>query len=214
MNAADIAQEAPGPAVAVDRENRVLAVNRPARDLLGFSGRASLWGKPLFKLLEGRDVFGNRLADRVDGFWEMISRREPVRSFEISIKKASGEGLRVNVQVMIVLGPDDTERSLVYMLTPVLRRRKADEAIERLLSRTDPSKPLLTDNGVSNPVILTPRQTEVLRLLARGAHVDEIAGVLGISVYTVRTHLQRIFEVLDVHSQVEAVARAFRDRLI
>lgn len=214
MNAADIAQEAPGPAVAVDRENRVLAVNRPARDLLGFSGRTSLWGKPLFKLLEGRDVFGNRLPDRVDGFWEMISRREPVRSFDISIEKASGEALRVNVQVMVVLGPDDGERSLVYLLTPILRRRKADEAIERLLSGGDPTKPLLTDSDAPNPVTLTPRQSQVLRLLARGAHVDEIAGVLGISVYTVRTHLQRIFEVLDVHSQVEAVARAFRDRLI
>jgi DNA-binding CsgD family transcriptional regulator len=214
MNASDIAREAPGPAIAVDRENRILAVNRPARDLLGFSRRASLVGKPLFGLLEGRDVFGNRLADRVDGFWEMISHREPVRSFEITVRKASGGDLRVTVHVLVVLGPGDEHRSLTYLLTPVLRRRKADEAIERLLSSQSIPDALVPDEPPKPPAALTPRQTEVLRLLTRGANVDEIAGVLGISVHTARTHVQRILEALGVHSQVEAVARAFRERLI
>jgi len=217
MTAAEIAMEAPGPAIAADRDNQILAVNRAARDLLGLSARTSLLGKSLIELLRARDVFGNRLSDHADGLWRMVSLREPVHSFEITARKASGEGLRLSVHVVVVLGPGEDDRELVYLLTPVLRRRKADEAIDRILSeRTEraPGTGLQPTEPRSPPVTLTPRQSEVLRLLANGANVDEIAGALGISVYTVRTHIQRILETLDVHSQVEAVARAFRDRLL
>ncbi len=214
MNVPEIAREAPGPAVAVDRDNRILAMNRPARRLLGYSARKSLVGKPLFELLETRDVFGNRLADRATGFWQMIALREPVSSFEISVRNASGEGLRLAVHVIVVLGQDPEEHGIVYLLSPVLRRRKADEAIERILARGEVPGSLTPEEQPMPSAELTPRQTEVLRLLTRGASVDEIAGALGISVHTVRTHVQRILETLGVHSQVEAVGRAFRDRLV
>jgi len=220
MTANEIAMEAPGPAIAVDRDNRILAVNRAARDLFGFSARSSLLDRSLFELIHGRDVFGNRLSDRADGLWQMVSLREPVHSFEISARKGTGEGLRLSIHVVVVLGPAEGDRALVYLMTPVLRRRKADEAIERILTeRTErgvASVPRTIDprSAQSTPARLTPRQSEVLRLLANGANVDEIAGALGISIHTVRTHIQRILETLDVHSQVEAVARAFRDRLI
>jgi DNA-binding NarL/FixJ family response regulator len=220
MSAAEIAMEAPGPAIAVDRDNRILAINRAARDLFGFSPRTSLLDRSLFELIRGRDVFGNRLADRADGLWQMISLREPVHSFEISAHKTTGEALRLAVHVVVVVGPGDDDRELVYLLTPVLRRRKADEAIDRILAEraekggASALRPIDPRSAQNAPVTLTPRQSEVLRLLANGANVDEIAGALGISIYTVRTHIQRILEALDVHSQVEAVARAFRDRLI
>jgi DNA-binding NarL/FixJ family response regulator len=61
---------------------------------------------------------------------------------------------------------------------------------------------------------LTQRQLEILRLMARGVAAAEIASSLGISVNTVRTHVQRILRRLGVHSQLEAVAVAFRERLI
>jgi PAS domain S-box-containing protein len=53
---------------------------------------------------------------------------------------------------------------------------------------------------------LTPRQTEVLRLLARGRSTDQIADELHLSVETVRNHIRGIFRALDVHSRLEAVA--------
>lgn len=214
MKAAEIAKEAPGPAVAVDRDNRILAMNRPARRLFGFSGRTSLLGRPFFELVEGRDVFGNRLADPAGGLWRMVAHREPLSSFEISARSTSGEGLRLAAHVIVVLGHESSEHELVYLLTPVLRRRRADETIERILTRGEIPTGLEPANRPVPSADLTPRQTEVLRLLAQGANVDEIAGTLGISVHTVRTHVQRILETLDVHSQVEAVALAFRDRLI
>jgi DNA-binding NarL/FixJ family response regulator len=56
--------------------------------------------------------------------------------------------------------------------------------------------------------ILTPRQLEVLRLLAAGLSQKEIATMLGLSSKTVATHIQYILTKLDVHSRAEAVAMA------
>jgi PAS domain S-box-containing protein len=57
-------------------------------------------------------------------------------------------------------------------------------------------------------VHLTPRQTEVLRELARGCSTEEIARLLGISPETVRNHVRGILRGLGVHSRLEAVLRA------
>jgi DNA-binding NarL/FixJ family response regulator len=54
---------------------------------------------------------------------------------------------------------------------------------------------------------LSPREQEILGLLANGALYKEIAGDLGISLDTVRTHLRRIYEKLHVHTRTEAVVK-------
>lgn len=54
---------------------------------------------------------------------------------------------------------------------------------------------------------LTPREREILTQLAKGYHYKEIATVLSISVDTVRTHLQHIYEKLHVRSRTEAVVK-------
>lgn len=56
---------------------------------------------------------------------------------------------------------------------------------------------------------LTPREQEVVRLLARGFLYKEIADQLGLSVETVRTHLHRIYDKLHVRSRTEAVMKVF-----
>lgn len=60
---------------------------------------------------------------------------------------------------------------------------------------------------------LTDRERQVFELAARGAGNDEIAADLFISPATARTHLQRVFKKLDVHSRAEAVAFAARSGL-
>jgi len=54
---------------------------------------------------------------------------------------------------------------------------------------------------------LSPREKEILELLANGALYKEIAGDLGISLDTVRTHLRRIYEKFHVHTRTEAVVK-------
>lgn len=56
----------------------------------------------------------------------------------------------------------------------------------------------------------TPREEEILRLLARGSRSKEIAEQLHISTGTVNTHVRHIYEKLHVRSRAEAVARYIR----
>ncbi len=59
---------------------------------------------------------------------------------------------------------------------------------------------------------LSPRESEVLHLLARGYRYREIAEALFISPETVRSHLRRIYEKLHVRSRTEAVVRFMEGR--
>jgi PAS domain S-box-containing protein len=60
---------------------------------------------------------------------------------------------------------------------------------------------------------LTPRQSEVLRLLEHGRSTEQIAERLHLSPETVRNHIRAVLRTLDVHSRLEAVAVARRDHL-
>jgi len=55
---------------------------------------------------------------------------------------------------------------------------------------------------------LTPREKEVLRLMAEGTSSREIAHKLGISYTTVRTHIRSLGSKLGVHSKLEAIVKA------
>jgi DNA-binding NarL/FixJ family response regulator len=60
---------------------------------------------------------------------------------------------------------------------------------------------------------LTPRQNDLLRLLAAGHTNARIARRLGISEGTVRTRLENIYELLGFSSRTAAVTRAFPNRV-
>lgn len=66
------------------------------------------------------------------------------------------------------------------------------------------------DAPTGTPPHLTPRQLEILRLLADGTRPGEAAALLGIAVSTVYNHLRAAYLELGAHSQLEAVARARR----
>jgi PAS domain S-box-containing protein len=57
---------------------------------------------------------------------------------------------------------------------------------------------------------LTPRQNQVLHLLARGHSTTQIAQELHLSTDTVRNHIRRMLRALDAHSRIEALAVAHR----
>jgi PAS domain S-box-containing protein len=61
---------------------------------------------------------------------------------------------------------------------------------------------------------LTPRQHQVLQLLAAGSSTDQIAAALTISRETVRNHVRHILRALRAHSRLEAVATARRAGLL
>lgn len=61
---------------------------------------------------------------------------------------------------------------------------------------------------------LTPRELDVLRLLARGAPTRDIAADLSISYATARNHIQAVITKLGAHTKLEAVAIAHRENII
>jgi DNA-binding CsgD family transcriptional regulator len=61
---------------------------------------------------------------------------------------------------------------------------------------------------------LTPREREVLQLLAEGKSNKEVAAILGISVKTAETHRANIMLKLDFHSVTELVRYAVRNKII
>jgi len=71
-----------------------------------------------------------------------------------------------------------------------------------------------SSNGKGKSVPLTPRQREILRLIAAGLENKQIARRLGIGVHTVKTHVSRVLTKLEASSRTEAVVIALRDRLI
>jgi len=95
-------------------------------------------------------------------------------------------------------GPDFSERdrALLVLLRPHLHQAYLDAERRR------------------HPVPrLTPRQNDLLRLLAAGHTNTQIARRLGISEGTVRTHLENMYERLGVSSRTAAVTRALPDRI-
>ncbi|HEU4717563.1 MAG TPA: response regulator transcription factor [Bacteroidia bacterium] len=63
--------------------------------------------------------------------------------------------------------------------------------------------PVDTDNGLS------PREMEILEALAKGLRYKEIADRLFISIDTVRSHIRKIYEKLQVHSRTDALNKVF-----
>ena len=80
--------------------------------------------------------------------------------------------------------------------------------VGRFASRIRPSPDTAGD------VALTPREIEVLRLLADGRSNSEIADVLMISHETVKTYVSRILTKLDLRDRVQAVVYAYRNGLV
>ena len=72
----------------------------------------------------------------------------------------------------------------------------------------------MTATHHSDPDTLTPRELEVLRLLARGLPNKQIAAQLAVNVRTVKYHVSAILAKLDVTNRTEAVTVAASRGLI
>ena len=99
-------------------------------------------------------------------------------------------------QMLIFRGPgpdfSERDRDLLALLQPHLNQAYLDAERRR-----------------RSPPPLTPRQRELMRLIAAGHTSAKIARQLGITEGTVRSHLQDIYTRLQVSNRAAAVARAF-----
>jgi DNA-binding CsgD family transcriptional regulator len=70
------------------------------------------------------------------------------------------------------------------------------------------------DTSLVSRLELSKRELEILNLLSRGHSNQEIAAKLFVSLSTVKTHIQNLFEKLDVKRRMQAVEKAKRLSLI
>ena len=69
-------------------------------------------------------------------------------------------------------------------------------------------------NGSTDAPVISPREEEVLQLVADGLSLPEVAAALYISVKTVKNHLASIYSKLDARDRTQAVLRAVRMGII
>jgi DNA-binding NarL/FixJ family response regulator len=91
------------------------------------------------------------------------------------------------------------------LLSPSVTRR----VIDRMASQ-----PMISEGGASRLEELTPREREVLELIARGLSNREIAAALVVEETTVKTHVKRVLMKLDARDRVQAVILAYEWGLV
>jgi len=80
-----------------------------------------------------------------------------------------------------------------------------------LFSRIAAAAVVTSTKGAFNSVRMTPREREVVNLIAEGLANDEIAQRLNIATYTVRSHVRNIMEKLMLHTRLQIAAYVHRE---
>lgn len=117
--------------------------------------------------------------------------------------------------------PEDIAKTVLDMcagaspISPMIARRLLDKYRTETSGRlSGPAKPALTVLEESHAAykhdLLTPREKDVLTLIARGFSYAEVARLQSTSLSTVQTHIKNLYVKLSVHSKNEAVFEATR----
>jgi DNA-binding response OmpR family regulator len=190
-----------GPVLIVDDDAAFRTLLIGVLERSGFHVRAAATGEDGLALARRERPSAVVLDVRLPGIsgWEVCHELRGHHGDEVPILFVSGERIESLDRVAgLLLGGDD------YLVKPFA----PDELLARLkrLVRRTAAEPSHTR--------LTPREREVLGLLADGKRGPDIAAELVISPKTVSTHVDRILAKLGVNSRAQAVALAYRERLL
>lgn len=172
---------------ACDAAMQILLWNAAAERLTGIPASDAV-GRPCWDVLRGVDERGALICHA-----------------GCSGARLAREGWPVPCQRMLIR-TEEGGRRLVSVSTVAVRPPGSEPVVLQLLRNGE----RLPEEAAARGLALTPRQREVLRLLADGIPAKVIAQRLGIAQVTVRNHIQAILVELRCHSQLEAVAEARR----
>jgi DNA-binding CsgD family transcriptional regulator len=161
-------------------------------------------GKPCYDAVMGEREDGGPFCAHGCTVMHLARAHRPVSSFEMRIRTRSGEKRWVSVSNLTL----ETEEGsyLVHLLRDSQGTHDTLQMAHGLIQ-------LSTKNEAPAPrrqdvPALTPRQLEVLKLLAQGKSVREIGKELYLSEATVRNHVRSLLQALGAHSQLEVLAKA------
>jgi len=121
--------------------------------------------------------------------------------FEAICKGANGYLLKHSTPVQIFNAIDEVLKGGAP-LTPSIA--------SRVLLLLSDKKVATTDNNYK----LTAREKEILESLVEGNSYKMIASFFNISIETVKTHIKKVYEKLQVNSQTEAVSKAMKEKIV
>jgi PAS domain S-box-containing protein len=165
--------------------------------------------------VEGRFVHVNEAAERASGrsSAEMLGGHftdslppEARKSVAAQFRRAVERGEPSDFETVFV----DASGQLRGVRAQHLPLRSGGVIVGVLILAFDARRPPSGPIGREPQPRLTPRQREVLSLIAAGLSTAEIATQLTISPETVRNHLRSLFSELHVHTRLEAIAVAQR----
>ena len=156
------------------------------------------WVNPAAKSLVG-DVRGRQ-------FTSVVAPEDARRAREHFAKKIAGTA-RVTDADVVLLTRDGERLSVEISSVPLVEDHHIVGVFGQACDVHDEPPP-------PPPPHLTPRQSEVLRLLQRGCSTEVIAQELHLSTETVRNHIRHLLKALGVHTRLEAVAAAHREHLL
>ena len=165
--------------------------------------------------VEGRFVHMNAAAERASGRSnaDMLGRRftallppEARENVEAQFRRAVENGEPTDFETVFI----DASGHLRGVRAQHLPLRSGGAIVGVLILAFDVRRPPSRPTGLEAQPRLTPRQHEILGLIASGLSTAEIATQLTISPETVRNHLRSLFSELHVHTRLEAMAAAQR----
>ena len=193
---------------AIDAEGRIVLWNHAAESMLGYTVDEAV-GRSCCELLMGHDDNGNPLCCRTCHVGDPRNTREPVYNFDMRTRTKAGSMIWMNV-ITLVVSNDGIGDMTIHLVRDVTATRELLALIREHLSIPAP----LGSSAPEGAALLTRREIEVLRIIARGLNTKAAAAKLHVSPATVRNHVQNILGKLGAHSRLEAVAYATRHRLI
>src|SRR5574337_1137435 len=202
-------------ALGVDQDHLITLWNRAAERLVGFMAE-EVMGRPCSEVWAVRNRMGCRLCGENCSPITSARNEEPVEGREIMIHTKAGRPLWLHVSTIVVPGGAPSLFTMVHIFHDVTRQVETEVLLGKVQSLLG-GEGALPDGGGMSPLgsasplkVLTPREQEVLRFIARGESAKGIAKQLHISTTTARNHTQKILAKLGLHTKLEAVAVAFR----
>jgi PAS domain S-box-containing protein len=210
-------------AFIINKDSRIVFKNQAAESILGYSAER-VTGRYCYEVLGWRDEQGRALYQRFCRLARHTLNGETPPNIDLHATTPNDEGRRINVTTLAYpAGDQELGEVIVHMFRDATQRKNAERFLEQIIEMSnelteEDRQPKFSvipaeTNSYSHLSGLTPREGEVLHLLARGFGTTKIASALIISSSTTRNHIKSILGKLGVHSRLEAVAYAHQHGL-
>ena len=201
MNGVELVASTSDIGFVLDRRGVIHGWNEAAEESFNIAASDAV-GKPCWELVGGKDAFGNDYCGPSCPLMRSALEGKSIRRCELFFSGATGVSRPYSVMTLLMRGVKPLDPAIIHFLHPVVWDRRSSCVKENGLSANH-------QRGE-----LTPRETEVLGLLAEGQSTAAVARTLRISEATAGNHIQHILHKLNVHSRLEAVVLAKKLELI